>query len=245
MRRHIQWIIPYYRNQPMLQLHLDFFRDYTDAIWDNLTIMYIDDGSPLPDRAEHVLKRAPEKMRRRIRLFRVEKDIPWNQHGARNLGAKLADSGWLLMTDMDRMMLSFDMEQLQTMPLSGYNLYKPRGIDVGERRPQSGKPVTNQFIVTRSLFWEAGGYDEDYCGTYGGDKPLLDSLARRAEEVVHLAEVRLLRYREAVQPGSTTTFFDRQKDQAEYGKRFRAKQAKGETTPVNPVRFPWTEVKLI
>lgn len=235
--RPLTWIIPYYRAAPMLRLHMQYLGDYAALIWRYLTLIYIDDGSPPEERPDEILKARARTMN--VQLYRVLEDIPWNQHGARNLGAHVACTEWLLLSDMDRMFMGADMAQLLARPLDEACHYKAWGIDVGVTRLASGRPTKNQFLCRRAHYWRCGGYDEDYCGCYGGDKPFLDALAQIAP-VKWMPDVRMLRYREAVQAGSTTTTLAR--DLGEYRRRYHDKVTLGRVAPCHPLRFEWTRV---
>jgi hypothetical protein len=69
----------------------------------------VDDGSPEPAvvAADCFLN---------LTLVRVKENIPWNQHGVRNLGLKLAEGYWVIASDIDHL---FPAEGLRH-PLSFY-----------------------------------------------------------------------------------------------------------------------------
>ena len=231
----------------MLALHLENWSSFEPAVLEHVTVFLVDDGSPKDERPDSMLRSAPTNVRKRIRLLRVEDDIPWNQHGARNLGAKLAKPGWLLMTDMDRIVPAHDMRILLTRELHPSRYYKP----LQYRARPNGMPLSelterapfNQFVCTRKAYWRAGGYDEDYCGSYGGDAPFLRALMRHAK-FTRMTDVRMIRFNRHVLEGANTADLDRVAAAAEYSRRFHDKQKHGRTASVRPIRFPWTEVKL-
>ncbi len=116
---------------------------------------------------------------------------PWSQPCARNTGAKASEGEYLLMTDIDHI-LSYD--AIMDAYAGGYDkmcfhrhwatldkdgsinqdektlyayglpefLYKERGLHGGMH--------PNTFAMQRRIFLDMlGGYDERYCGRYGGD----------------------------------------------------------------------------
>jgi hypothetical protein len=230
----------------MLELHLSSLRSVELEVLRHLTIFVVDDGSPEDERPDVQIRNANDEVRKRIRLLRVLDDIPWNQHGARNLGAKLAKTDWLLMTDIDRIVPAFDLRTLVTRKLDARRHFKPRQYRM---RPDclpvselSDRAPFNQFLCMRKAYWQAGGYDEDYCGTYGGDAPFLRSL-NQVTPLDRLNDVRIFRYNRHVLEGANTASLDREKGRADYTTRYKAKHAAGNTKPERPIRFRWTEVK--
>lgn len=245
--RSISWVIPYYRNAPMLELHRVNWESFEKSVLAHLTIFLVDDGSPDNERPDPIILKMKPEVRKRIRLLRVLDDIPWNQHGARNLGAKLAKHGWLLMTDMDRIVSAHDIRILLTRELRPSRYYKPLqyiarpgGMPLSELTERA--PI-NQFVCTRKAYWRAGGYDEDYCGSYGGDAPFLQALKRHAK-FTRMSDVRMIRFNRHVLDGANTADLDRVAAAAEYSRRFHDKQKHGRTASVRPIRFRWTEVTI-
>lgn len=243
--RRLTWVIPYYRNKPMLEeVHMKNLAEYDDEVLQHLTVLYVDDGSPEEDRPDEVLAAQPARVRKSLRLLRVLEDIPWNQHGARNLGAKQAKTRWLMVTDMDRILLAHDMRILLTRKLQAQYHYKPLSTKMHKTLPRSDtgpRAPYNQFICTKGKFWEAGGYDEDYCGTYGGDAPFLRALEKVAP-LQRLTNVRMFRYNRWMGLLSNTETLVRNRE--EYSARIKAKRANDDLVPKNHIRFKWVEVDL-
>lgn len=243
----ITWIIPYYRALPMLRRQLEHYATYSEETLRHITWIYIDGCSPLLERPDDVIRAAPKRIRERIELLRVVDDIPWNQHGARNLGAHLAKTDWLLMTDMDRALTAYDVKRLLEAKLEPKCYYKPVGLALYKDFPRSDNKIpANQFLVTRKAYWSVGGYDEDYCGSYGGDKQFLDALSKRVELKV-MRDIRLLRYQDEVLPGAECPLGRKDSEyQKEFTRRVLHKRTKGrEHDPHNEnLRFRWHAVEL-
>jgi len=240
----ITLIIPYYRNPEMLKIHCETWNQYTKEIWDKLDIILIDDCSPEP--ASMILKSYLGLAAcNNLKLYRVEKDIPWNQHGCRNLGAKLATTEWLLLTDMDRIFPCEEMFQLVNYGLDEENHYKPDQLKISKDNfIEYGGIPGNQFLVTKENFWKVGGYDEDYCGTYGGDSALLKPLEKIAPLML-LPDVQMRHYTtEAVKDANTTTLDRRGEYHEKYKTIAKDKKARGDIFPNNPIRFEYTKVTI-
>ena len=102
----------------------------------------------------------------------------------------------------------------------------------------------NTFLVKHSVYWAVGGYDEDYCGTYGGDGPFLRQMNILAPRV-HLEDVLLYGVERDVVPDANTDLPRKEgKFGDEYRKRFDAKRRSGDERAKNPLRFKWEKVPL-
>jgi hypothetical protein len=247
MRPTITIVQPYYRNSSMLHLAItNRLRMPADVI-KRVEWIVIDDGSPEPafDEFEEFLG---DHEFPNVRLLRVDKDIPWNQHGCRNLGAKEAKGIWLQMQDMDRLVLPGDqlsvLNKIDKHKMVVAHHYKARGINP---KPHGDlltdfKPIVNQFWCTQAAYWDVGGYDEDYVGCYGGDGPTLRAL-ERLYPLKTMNDVIMFRYDRHIVPDSTTQALDR--SGAEYQRRSREKARWGTRKPTNPIRFQWREIHLV
>ncbi|MGE0366945.1 MAG: glycosyltransferase family A protein [Phycisphaerales bacterium] len=206
-------IMPYYMNPGMLELQYERWAKYSQDIKGAIDVVLVDDGSP-KHRAADVPRPAGLPP---LSIYRVKKDIPWNQHGARNLGAKIAQGDWLLLTDMDHAVPEESMVTLLNRTrreakkeCSRNAVYTFDRVDYPTmqptRRPDgSHKPHPNTFFLTKSMYWEIGGYDEEYCGIYGTDGLFRHRMRERAL-VKHLNGVQIIRYgREHVADAATTT----------------------------------------
>lgn len=227
--------LPYYENPGMLRRQLACWGAYGPEARAAMDVIVVDDGSPRSPALEVLAGFGGLA----LRLYRINENIPWNQHGARNLAAKAAGKGdrWLLMTDMDHLLepdQAAALAQLKPRPDRHY---------VFDRISLPGRVAykrhCNSFLVTREAYWQAGGYDEDYCGSYGGDGPFLRALRAVAPEAQCAA--RLVRVPREVQADASTTDWDRTgplKD--EYRARQKAKNKAGRDRPENPLRFTWS-----
>jgi predicted O-methyltransferase YrrM len=108
---------------------------------------------------------------------------PWTQPKARNAGAALARADWLLFFDIDHI-LTADLIQA-CLAFAGDKLHwarRPAVLDAGgqivtERdrliehgMTEDGPSVhANSFLIRKALFELMCGYDEQFCGRYGGD----------------------------------------------------------------------------
>lgn len=230
-------VIPYYENPGMLVRQIAVWNLYAGALREAVQVILVDDGSPRFPAAE-VIAAYPCKLK--LRLWRIAENIPWNQHGARNLGAKVAgEGGWLLMTDIDHLLMPDQALCLAEKALDPARHYTFARTSLPELAPY--KPHPNSFLVTRAAYWEVGGYDEDYCGSYGGDGRFTSQLSALVpEEALH---VKLVRVPREVQPDASTTEWPRTGELKDrFRSLFEAKRAAGDEKARNPLRFTWERV---
>jgi hypothetical protein len=138
---------------------LRHYAGYAPDLLDRIQFIAVDDGSPNPAEV------APD-LDLNLMLLRIGVDIAWNQPGARNLGAVLARSDKLLLTDLDCLFPEATLRALVERGNPGATFYKFR------RRRMDGTPIgphPNSFFCSRARFLRFHGYDEEFCGHYGFD----------------------------------------------------------------------------
>lgn len=108
---------------------------------------------------------------------------PWTQPRARNIGTRLARAGRLLFFDIDHIVtddvlrhcLAYAGDKLHWTRVPG--VLDELGRIVTDRQTLVEHGLTddrpsvhaNSFLIRRELFEGLGGYDERFCGAYGGD----------------------------------------------------------------------------
>lgn len=227
-------VIPYYENPGMLVRQIAVWNLYAGELRDSVGVILVDDGSPRRP-ALDVIRDHPCTLK--LGLWRIAENIAWNQHGARNLGAKVAGAGWLFMTDIDHLLMPDQALVLAAKPLDPARHYTVERTSLPELRPY--KHHCNTFAVTRQAYMAVGGYDEDYCGAYGGDGPFLRQLAAYVPEE-RLRDVHVVRVPREVQPDASTTEWPRTGALKErYRRLHEDKRRRGDEKARNPLRFTW------
>ncbi len=241
-------------NQPlMLAEHCRLWRSYPDAFKKIAELVVIDDCSrisPAREEMQELLALGVD-----CRQFRILSDIEWNYLGARNLGAHVARGDWMLRLDADHVLPSATAWALPTClplmdPIHWYTFPRyrrgmwddtrkdklPRDAAYGEIVPHS-----DTFLCTRSLFWAAGGYDEDYCGSLGGSVQLRNRLHMDFGDPVLLPpDVFLECHTRQSIPDANVTGLSR--DDTRRRTIDKRKAAAGWPHAVNPLRFEWVQV---
>ncbi len=170
MANNITIIHTYYNEKSLLEIQIERWNVYNQPA----NVILIDDGSQtIP--AYDVIKQHKIKENINFSLYRVTEDIGFNSHGCRNLGARLANTDWLLFLDIDHTIQPPDLLKLRDYPLDPGSWYV-----MGVRDLKNNYRTTlNQFLIPKKMFLDEGGYDESYVPFHMGDRPFVESLEKK------------------------------------------------------------------
>lgn len=177
-------IVPYYNHPDFLKFQLHLWNNYSEKIKEEMEIILVDDGSKISIVDLPNLPPFPIN----LKIYRILEDIPWNEKGARNLGATVSTSNWLLHTDFDHW---FDIQNLEKI----INLKKEEKYIYRFQRLKYGIPYTQHketHLIYKEKFFSVGGFDEDFSGIWGGGAYTLyfDILLKQKKmEVFYLNDV--------------------------------------------------------
>jgi len=237
MMRPLTLCFPYFENPGMLREHQRIWAQYPEKMRRSLTVVIADDGSP-----NHPAVEAVEPCDYDLQVYRIEPNIPWNQCGARNLAMHAAPEGWCLVTDIDHVLMPDEAVILAQMKVREGNYYVParKIMPSGE----SYKKHPNSYYLTRQMYWDAGGCDEDFAGWYGSDATFRRALTLVGNRV-ELTSPSLMLYGRDVLLDASTTEWGRKDTQWHSAKNpaLRAKKLNGPYKAVNPLRFSWSRQK--
>ncbi len=238
-------VMPFYLNAGMLSVQFSNWLAWPGKLRNRLRVVIVDDGSPHSP-ASNVPR--PYGLPA-LEIYRVTEDRPWWQHGARNIGAHVAPEGWMLLTDMDHVLvpesavaLFREMDKGRLDPGTCYMLDRVEADTGAPTLGRDGKPKPhpNSFVVTRETFWRIGGYDERACGMYGTDRFFRERAFARAKRG-HLA-IPLVRYWRDIVPDASTTTLAR-KEGREPGHRARiAARIAADPDAILTLDLPWERV---
>ena len=241
------FITSFYSQPKMLARQLREWAQYPSTV----QIVLVDDGSPI---AAHdvVIRHACRAVRTRVRVYRILEDIPWNREQARNLGAQVAQTPWILMTDIDHILPAASAQALLDFMPTARTWYKfPRwrvGPADATRRKDAlpdacpfgpVKPHGDSFLIERQVFLESP-YDEGYSGMLGGGTPFLTRMEARAPWAMLPEAICLHVYTRQVIPDASVTGLSR--DTSPYARLRQEKERRGETEPGRLLRVPWERV---
>lgn len=169
-RNNITIIQTYYNERSLLETQIERWNYYNTPV----NIILIDDGSQI-EPAQNVLREHTLNDNINFSLYKVTEDIGFNSHGCRNLGARLAQSNWLLFLDIDYTLQPSDLKRLQEEPLDLNSWYEFNAKFKGRGDTYM---ALNQFLIPRKLFLDSGGYDESFVPFHYGDRELLSKLEK-------------------------------------------------------------------
>lgn len=241
--RSLTLVYAYYDNPGMLALQYETWAGMSDFFRRRVSVVIVDDGSPRWPAADVP---RPENLPG-LSIYRVKRDIPWHQDGARNLGAYMAGDGWLFLSDMDHVLPLESLEQLWRAADNPAVFYTFDRLDAATGKPMLNshgehKPHPNTYAMTRRLYWTAGGYDEDFCGVYGTDGAFRKQLLRVGAHQ-HL-NIPIVRYSREVIPDASTTTLDRKEYGGVEAKRaaHERKERHGRAGKILTLAFEWDRV---
>lgn len=232
-KKELTLIYPYYENPSFLNCQIENWSKYPQDVLDRITVIVVDDGSPRsPARAA---LRNPDELPFAFRLFRIDVDVRWNWLAARNIGLHHAKDDWCLLTDMDHVLSPHAALDIIESEHDGNTIYR------FTRRECTGElihPHPNSMLMTRSMFWRVGGYDETLSGHYGTDGDWRRRCAATAQ--IRTLPTELIRW-EHVGDSSTTDY--QRKQPMDANKRKLLAQRRPGWRP-KTLSFPYHEVEL-
>lgn len=166
-------ITTYYNNPGALDWQLRQLEDYADL---GFELVVVDDGSEGFWLNERLLKTPLSG-----KLVRINRDIPWNLPGARNWGFVAASNPNCLSIDLDHRPTGETLKELAKIDsMRGRAFLFARKLTSGE----TIHPHTDTFFLDRMDYWQIGGYDERFSGSYGQNAREFGERAHQAVDII-------------------------------------------------------------
>lgn len=150
----------YYNQVDMLIKQVKLWNSYPNDILDKINILLIDDGSSKP--AKNILQEL-DISRLPLSLYRITQDIYCNIGGTRNLACKLSETEWIVITDIDIIISTLNLNNILKIPRNPEYIFKFNRI----RPDKSFKIHPGVCFISKNIYWHIGGCDEDFVGNYG------------------------------------------------------------------------------
>jgi hypothetical protein len=216
-----------------------------------LHVIVVDDCSPKSGRLSR--KSVTVEGLASLQIFRLQQKKRWNWSACRNLGALMATTPWLFLTDIDHAIPPATMHRVLCGPLEPTDVYRFKRVTAPGRWPYDvarcapWKPHNDTFLLTRRLFFDdqVSGYDERLSGCYGTSGEFRDRVVAASRARVLLDEV-VLRYPREVIPDASTPpeIYTRKNDPVNDADIQQRKEARELIPQWRPLRglLPWEEV---
>lgn len=240
MTRDLSLIFTCYGQPRMMRRQEESWLSYPESLAKRIQVIVVDDcGTPPYEPGTDLASPAFD-----FQVYHVDKNIPWNQMGARNLGMKQASAPWRLMLDADMVLDASNLARIFEMRLKKGHHYKPKLVPCA--RPHSSP---NLYICHVDDFWKAGGYNEDFAGAKGYSDVILHRTLFEVSRRHHLDRISIEFVSPNLIPDADVRSLDRDlaRNEAKFraAMRFAAKNswklyAHGVQ---NHIRFPWSRVR--
>ena len=182
----IDIIYSYYNGINLLEKYIDHWNNNFNNTKHKINFIIVDDHSIESYKVINVIEKKDIKCN--LQVYYVEDDILWNEMGARNLGGTQATSDVVLFLDWDHVITEeliheiftweFNEQSLYLFHRKQYKSHLPlwdnllfnkwlQETKIIETPGPRGVPVRSAFCLTRKLWENVGGFDEDFAGRYG------------------------------------------------------------------------------
>lgn len=212
--RDLTIVLPHFQNLGMLAEQQTIWASYPKDVRRRLHIIVVDDCSPKGFRPSR--KAVTFADLASFRIYRLLEKKRWNWLACRNLGARLATTEWLLLTDIDHAVPAETLQRVMDGPLEPMDAYRFKRKTVTRPWPYTladctdYKPHNDTWLLSKTLFfYDRGGkfvrgYDERLSGLYGTSGEFKDRVFACMSAHVMLPDV-ILRYpREVIADASTS-----------------------------------------
>lgn len=218
-------IMAYYDNPGMLATHYQAIRDLPQKLRDLLHVIVVDDGSPRWPAVAQELKGVP------LQVYRMREDVRWNQDACRNIGVHHSETEWLFLTDIDHLVPEKTWQALLTNDWDKKHVFTFRRKSLPDLEDYKMHP--NTWFMSRTIYNQAGGYDERFAGLYGTDADFRDRVKAAVGKIRERKEHIIRVPRTEIPDASTTTYLRKQPEDREGIARI--KNARAEVTGWKPI----------
>ena len=184
---------PFFDERARFEKQVEIWANWSDDVKENVRVVLVDDCSSSPVHTwltESVLKKLSGL---RFTIYRIKTDLQYNTPGSLNLAFTVAPTEFVLTMDSD---CAFDSENiakfLDATPRTDV-VYKFRRQRLGASKPRGkngfGRMGHERLDITRYLpcsmlmhkevFWNIGGFDEDFTGANSGGYGFFDNFFDR------------------------------------------------------------------
>lgn len=231
----------YFDNPLMLAEQYDQWSRYPVALKRQTNIVLVDDCS-----RHHAAVDVPRPTGMpKLEIYRISTDRDWGQNGATNLGAFVAQTPWLLLTDMDHMVSTRLLaDVLNNTPKLPVNMFAR--VDAPLMTPtldRHGRPKShpNSYLVEKNFYWKVGGHNEYFCGYYGTDRLLRNRFRQKSE--IGMIDTPLIRYDRSIIADASSSLPRKENRNRHWLQKLEAKRLREmPADKILTLQFDWSKV---
>ena len=180
----------YNQDKQIILKHLNVWDSYPQKLKDQLTFFIIDDGSRIP--LSQLINFNNYNLD--IHVYRVKEDLYCNISGFRNLGAKECKTPYILILDMDIIVLHDSMSRILDLAKNNIktnNVFKFNRITTDPKHPKNNKIHPAVCLIRKCDYWNIGGCEEDLVGNYGFTDPCFWLRAQGVINIIYMKNIYL------------------------------------------------------
>lgn len=161
----LTFVHPFYNDgADRIPLLLEAWASYPDWVWDNISVVLIDDCSNPP-----LLGHFPKDndLNINLRVYRIKEDLKYNLPGAWNLGFHVVDTEWVYALDSDHFHTKENLVKLLTEVEAVDNVfYQARRNRISSIPDKSWvtTPASGSWLIQRKAWEKVYGFDEELTG---------------------------------------------------------------------------------
>jgi len=220
---------PHYNSIDSLKKQIEVWNSYPNRLKKYINIVIVDDCSK-EDISQYL-----RGLSINVALYQIDEDLVWNDGGAANLSMHAAQTEWVLRTDIDYVV------PVETIEYLVNTTFTPKRYFTFNAKYYHNKEIIDihpsTIFIRKKVFFDAGGYDEDFTGNYGYTDICFIKRLNRISKEKHLDNV----YIEALLGGSTHSLI---RDNKKNYQLLLKKINEGLPIPTSHFRYKWHKVEL-
>ena len=165
---------PFYNQLDALKFQLDNIMKYPKDVLDKLYLIIVDDGSQ-KEKAFDLINNSIYLKKIRIKLLRINVDIPWNTPEANNFGFSQVKTEIVLRLDIDHFLTVENIRQLLKFNPDRKYYYIFKRINNNKKKLNSNP---NIYLIHKLNLVRVKGYNEYFSGNYGDDIEFIPRLKK-------------------------------------------------------------------
>lgn len=166
---------PFFNEKKRFDLQFSKWIQWSEKVKSTVHLVVVDDCSD-PSLKSTLAMSVMKRLDLNLQILRIIDDLKWNTPGALNLGITQAPTDWVFIMDSDCLLEPDMIEKLLNFrpnPNYVYTCCRNR-ITEDPVKQLVTYPPTCSLLFTKELFYQIGGFDEDFTGSRSGGYGFFD-----------------------------------------------------------------------